>query len=129
MRITRTQLRRIIREAILQESWEEFDGYGKLPPMLNALAQAIEKKINKFGGPAGLARKKNPLQSLKSGVKTQMGRSSQAGEYSAMRDRDTDPARPRSWNMFYEEALQEIINQKVGSYKEIGRILTDRLVS
>ena len=102
MRITRTQLRRIIQEAVLQEMQGEFSGYGKPPAVFTVLCQAIASTMNKQGG-MWIQKKRNAHRSLKNAVNTIVTKDRVVKyDYFPIRD-----------NPAYDEALQEIIDRLV----------------
>ena len=118
MRLTKRQLSRIIREAVLQENWEEFDGYGNPPAVFNVLCQAIASTMNKQGG-MWIQKKRNAHRSLKNAVNTIVTKDQAVkSDYFPIRD-----------NPGYDEALQEIIDDLVMDEKAIKQIIVDYILS
>jgi len=137
MRITKRQLKRIIREeyqnlrekGLISEMSRRprpsnvdrqamYSGYGGPPAVFNALSMAIAKVMNMKGG-MWIQKKRNPLRSLKNAVNTIMIKDPVVSdEYFEIRD-----------NPAYDFGLQEIIDQLVMDEREIKRIILDVVLS
>ena len=136
MRLTKRQLKRIIREeysrlkrrGLIREMPEPRDsnvsrqamysGYGGPPAVYTAISMAIAKVMNKQGG-MWIQKKRNAHRSLKNAVNTIVTKDRAVkSDYFPIRD-----------NPAYDEALQEIIDGLAMDEKTITQTLVDYLLS